>query len=225
MSTSLEAPPESSSGRRRLQLLVVVGLIVALVVGFTWASHQRRDDEWSHGGDKVKVGARIEVTDAAGFGDALDAAGGTRNGAIVGVQQGFVVNVTWTGPREAGGYYQFVLLDDRVAPARPVRPGSGSAGGERVTLGWDGRYEVLHQRYPWLAATAARQLPDGSSTDSTEALGVPAKDRGSATLAFYDLEDANPVTDPAHDLELAMFLVDSGGEVRWARKIPLAAAG
>ncbi|MFL6106731.1 MAG: hypothetical protein ACJ72L_07190 [Marmoricola sp.] len=222
MTATVEAPAARSSGRRRMQVLVLLGLVLALLTAVL-VRHERRDHEWRHGGDKVTVEAGIRVTDAAGFGEALAAAGGTRSAAIVDAQQGFVIKVRWNGGPASGGSYQFVLLDHRVSPARPIRAATGAAPGRGITLGWDGRYEALSQHYAWLAGTEERRLSDGSYADTAEAVGVPARKRGRAMVAFYNVKNANAVTDPARDLELAMFFVDSDGEVRWARAIPLGA--
>ncbi|MFL6174539.1 MAG: hypothetical protein ACJ716_16745 [Marmoricola sp.] len=222
MTTLLDAPPRPGTRRKRRWLLVGV-LLLALVAAALLFKHQRREHEWSHGGDAVEVQAQILATSGAGFGDALEEAGGDRDGAIVDAQQGFVIKVRWNGSPASGGSYQFVLLDHRVSPARPIRAATGAAPGRGVTLGWDGRYEALSQHYSWLAGTAERRLSDGSYADTAESVGVPARKRGTAMVAFYNVKNANAVTDPARDLKLAMFFVDSDGAVRWARAIPLGA--
>jgi len=201
--------------------MLVVALVAAVVLAVVWIDHRGRENEWRHGGDAVTVHSQIQGTDAAGFGDALAAAGGDRDAAVVGAQQGFVLKVTWSGTPKSGGYYQFVLLDGRVSPARPVRAATGWSDGRAVGPNWAGAYESLHEHYSWLARTASQKQPDGSFAGDIDALGVPAKPRGSATLAYWIDKDAVPSTDPAGDLRLAMFFVDSDGEVRWAREIPL----
>jgi hypothetical protein len=221
MTTLTAAPPGVSSGRKRPLGLLAAVLVLVLVAAFFWVRHERRNDEWRHGGDDVTVQAQIQATDAAGFGDALAAAGGDRDGAVVDAEQGLVVRVTWTGTPGADGYYQFVLLDNRVSPAHLVRAASASAGGKGFGPNWAGAYDELHKHYSWLAGTASKQRPDGSFSDDTDALGVPAKHHGSAALAYWFGKPSIPTTDPPHDLRLAMFYVDADGEVRWAREIPL----
>lgn len=221
MATLTAAPPGATSGRKRLLGVLAALLVLVLIAAFVWFRHDRRADEWRHGGDDVTVQAKIQATDAAGFGDAFAAAGGERDGAVVDAEQGFAVKVTWTGTPNADGYYQFVLLDDRVSPAQMIRAASASADGKGVGPNWAGAYEQLHRHYAWLAGTASKQLPDGSSSDDTNALGVPAKRQGSAALAYWFDKPSIPTADPTRDLKLAMFYVDSDGAVRWARDIPL----
>ncbi|RNL79592.1 hypothetical protein [Nocardioides marmorisolisilvae] len=206
-------------------MLLASLLVVVLVAGAFWIKHERRADEWRHGGDDVTVQARIEATDAARFGDALATAGGDRNDAIVDAEQGFVIRVRWTGSPAVDGSYQFVLLDNRVSPSQMIRAASASVGGKGFGANWAGAYEELHRHYAWLAGTAAKQLPDGSYTEDTNALGVPAQNQGAATLAYWITKPTMPTTNPAHDLKLAMFFVDSDGEVRWARDIPMEPLG
>jgi hypothetical protein len=225
MTATLPTSSAEGTGGDRARMLVIGGLVLVVM---TWAAvalrHHQRDDEWRHGGDQVKVHAAITATDSAGFGAALEAAGGSSDDAIFDALQGFVVTADWAGTPKSGGTYQFVLLDARVAPAQPVRASAAWADGEGTGPNGAGAYDELHEHYSWLAGMAQTRLPDGSYTGDTDALGVPAKSTGSATLAYWFDNDANPTTDPARDFRLAMFFVDSDGEVRWARKIPLAPA-
>lgn len=201
-------------------LVLFVGIWVVLGI-----RHHHRTNEWAHGGDPVKIQGSITATDAAGFGPALAAAGGSADGAIIDAQQGFVVTVHWSGTPSSGGYYQFILLDTGVSPARAVRASTGWEDGKAVGPNWAGAYEVLPHHYAWATGLAENVLADGLVTDEARALGVPARRTGSATLGFWTDKNAASSTDPVHEFVLAMVFVDSDGEVRWARRIPLTAAG
>jgi hypothetical protein len=207
--------------RRRVNVTRVVLVAALLVVVIAvWVRDDRRDQEWLHGGDQVSVRARIDSANAAGLGDVLAAAGVPREPGPVGARQIFVLQVAWTGSVEAGGRYQFILLDDRVTPSRPVR-GYGSWGqGKGTGPNWAGAYEALAEHYSWLAGTASRQTASGWTNDS-EALDLSATPTGEGTLAYWLDEHDLPTTRPARDLALAMVLVDADGEVRWAKRVPL----
>jgi hypothetical protein len=204
---------------RRGFLVVVLGVVAVGVV--TWVQRDQRDDEWAHGGDDVTVRAEIGTASTRTFPDVLVALGGPAGDVSPRTPQSVVAHVTWTGSSSDPGTYAFLLLDDRLAPPRPLRGYGGWWPGDPDGTGphWDGRYEALSEHYPWLARAASTRTGSGSTND-TDALGVPAAQR-EATLAWYFDRSELRTARPVRDLVLAMVSVDADGEVRWARKVPL----
>lgn len=207
--------------RARLALGVAAVLVLAAGTLTLWLRHHDRDQEWAHGGDRVSAHAQIEATGVAQFGDALAAAGVPREPGMSQARQMFVVRVSWSGTPAGGGDYQFILLDDRLQPAKPIHAygvwGQGMATGPN----WASAYDTLAERYPWLARTASQGNASEGWTNDTEALGLPATPTGEGTLAFWLGKGELPTTQPDRHLVLAMAFVDADGEVRWARKVPL----
>lgn len=216
--------PTPRAGRARLLLAgAVAAVVLALVVGaLAWRDH-RRDQEWAHGGDDVMVAAQVRAVTRADFPDALAVAGVRREPAPPNARQAFVVQVSWSGTPEPGGSYLFVLLDDRPSPPKPLGSSAswGSAGGSGPA--WAGSFEELSEHYPWLARTAARHNPDGTYTDTTEGLLLPATAQGEGVLSFYLPRPELTTARPGDDLVLTMARTDDDGEVRWARRVPLSA--
>lgn len=211
---------------RRVVLLVVLGLVAVGVV--TWVQRAQRAGEWQHGGDDVTVDAAVTTPSAQDFPTVLAQLGGPADEAAPGGAQPVVAHVSWDGTPSSGGTYAFVLLDGRVAPPAPLHGYGGwwrgdPAGAQGTGPHWDGRYDVLGEHYGWLAGT--RSVRTGAGwTDRAEALGVPATEKGEATLAYFLDRNDLPVGSPAHELRLALVFVDEDGEVRWARRVPLHAA-
>ncbi len=204
---------------RRVILLLVLGLVAVGAVA--WVQRASRADEWEHGGDGVTVQAEIATASAQDFPAVLAAHGGPADQVPARTPQSVVAHVTWQGA-PTSGTYAFVLLDGRLSPPAPLRGYGGwwPADPEGTGPHWDGRYEELSAHYPWLAGTASKRTGSGWRND-TDALGVPATEQGSATLAYY-LDRADlPAERPAEELVLAMVLVGEDGEVRWARQVPL----
>lgn len=183
-------------GSSRTRLVLAIAVVAVVVVGVVaWQRHQR-NDEWQHGGDAVAARATFE--------DAKP----------------WVLKATWTGSPDTDGTYQFILLDDRVTPARPIHAEGvqTASGGEGSN--WAGAYNVLPDHYPWLAGVAPERSENGW-TDSAEALSADAAKTGTATLRFRPAPDDLSTERPEDDLILAMVFVDADGEVRWARQVPL----
>lgn len=211
--------------RRLLQIglvLVVVAVVVVAVVVVVWLRDRQRDDEWAHGGDGVDITARIQATTPRDYPDALRAVGVPPEPAYPRVGQVFVVEVSWSGAPSSGGY-AFVLLDGRLSPAEPLGASGSWEGpdGEGEGAHWNGSYEALSEHYPWLAGTASVRNADGSYSMDHQALSLPPGAEGGGVLSFFLPKDGIATSHPDQDLVLAMVHIDDGGEVRWARKVPL----
>lgn len=207
----------------RLAAVVVALTLIAVVLGIKLYRDHRRDQEWRHGGDAVRISASVAtVSGDEEFKSALTRAGGDPEHFLTGAKQGIVVTVTWDGPPQPrDGRFQFVLLDARVHPPQPISPTGGSS--------WSSAYNVLAERYRWLAGTAPQLRTDGSYVDLSEALDVTASPSGRAVFAFAMNRHQVPVTDPSTELIVGMFLVeadrDVDDQVRWAKQVPLGQAG
>lgn len=212
-----EATGASRDVRRRL-LVVALVVVVAVAVAIVWLRDHRRDEEWAHGGDGVDVTAQVQAASRSDYPDVMEAAGVPGEYPQPGAVEAFVVQVSWDAPDDDGSY-AFVLLDDRLSPAKPLGA-SGSWGKGGGGPHWSGNYEALSEHYPWLAGTAAGRTPSGGFTSDNDALGLYPS-AGEGVLSFYLPADSITTSHPEDDLVLAMVHTDDDGEVRWARKVSL----
>ncbi|MDG4796686.1 hypothetical protein [Micromonospora sp. WMMD1082] len=210
-------------GRHGARLRWVVALVsVTVAVLATVDRFVEREREWAGGGDQVAVTveARLPEPDqvpataaALGWPDAENQVRGDPE------NQSVVLRLRWSGPSRVGRY-QVILLDGRDTPARVVRPYAGwdAAGG--TGYNWAGTYEVLAERYSWLAGTASRVTPDGSVTAPPDAgaVGTRALGDGSLVAVFRLGPRALPLDDPSR-LVVAFCYVDPDGDVRWAKQV------
>ncbi len=186
-------------------LVVVAGVTVHLV-------DRARDHEWAHGGDALSVEVELRLVDAAAFGETALALGARpdQNLSLPPEFQAIVARVTWTGSPVEGGSFQFVALDARPIPPRPLNGGGGWHSTGQTGSHWASAYEPLSVRYDWLAGTA--------DTPLTAAVDVPATRAGQATVYFYAQPEGRRLGG-REDVIIALFYVDPDGEVRWARRI------
>jgi hypothetical protein len=204
--------------RRGLVLVVLAGLIG--VGALALVQRHQRAEEWADGADAVDARAEVVTATPAQLPEALARFGVDGELGVSRTPQAVVAHVTWDGTPSSGGTYEFVLLDDRLSPPRPLRAYGGWGSDGPTGSGWDGRFDVLGEHYPWLAGTTPVRTGAGWA-DRAEAIGVPATGTGEATLAFHLDRDDLPTGDAAGDLVLAMVFVHEDGDVRWARQIPL----
>ncbi|WBB54094.1 hypothetical protein [Verrucosispora sp. WMMD573] len=212
-------------GRHGARLRWVVALVsVTVAVLATVDRYVDREREWTRGGDQVTVTVEAvlpepdQVAGAAvdfGWPEPVDNVIGTTD------RQSVVLRLRWSGPHRKG-HYQVILLDGRVAPARVVQPYAGWDADGDTGSNWAGAYDVLAERYGWLADTAAREEPDGTFTTppNVGAVGTRATADGGLVAVFRLLPDALPMTDPSR-LVVAFCYVDPDGDVRWAKRIPV----
>ena len=85
--------------------------------------------------------------------------------------------------------------------------------------GWDGRLDVLPDRYPWLFALRPEDRGDGFEI-SPSAI-IVAADQTSATVVAL-IPDGTGIT--ADDLLIAMVLVGPDDQIYWATPVPVTAA-
>ncbi|GIJ77469.1 hypothetical protein SAMN05443287_11285 [Micromonospora phaseoli] len=212
-------------GRHGARLRWVVALVAATVAVLATVDRFReREREWRSGGDAVTVTVEALLPEPDQVSD-LAAAHGSRNAGktVVGDpdDQSVLLRLHWSGPSQQGSY-QVILLDNRDLPARVLRPivGWDATGG--TGFNWASSYEVLAERYDWLAGAAARPWSSDSlrTPDNLGAVGTRAVADGNLVALFRMGVGAAPLTDPSH-LVVAFCYVEADGEVRWAKQVPV----
>ena len=204
--------------RRWILALTGVALVAVLVTGV--GLKVRRDHEWAHGGDSLRATAKIEVATADTFPATVAALGGPSDAQFALARaSSVVVRVSWNGPTRTGDSYQLLVLDRRVTPPRPLPVHQGWNARGSTGSHWSGSYEVLAERYDWLARTASVQVQPGTWTSNTMAIDAPADARGQLIGTFVADEGQLPFDDPSSQVLVALFLVDKDGDVRWAKRI------
>lgn len=194
---------------------MIAGVSAVVVAALVFSVlHLRRDNEWAHGGDDVRVTVDTEVASQSTFAATIERLGAPADRSTMRVTAGqvVVVRVSWTGASGTGSF-QVVALDNRVTPPRLLPADGGWASDGETGSNWAGAYEVLADKYDWLAdaATPARD---------TAAVGAPATAAGSVTAWFRPTsENALPFQDADRDIVVALIKVDDSGDVRWARQI------
>ncbi|NLU77598.1 hypothetical protein HCA58_04145 [Micromonospora sp. HNM0581] len=212
-------------GRHGARLRWVVALVsVTIAVLATVDRYVDREREWAHGGDQVAVTVEAVLPEPDQVADSVVAFGWPEPvDSVIGDpdRQSVVLRLRWSGPTRKG-HYQVILLDSRMEPARVVQPYSGwdAAGG--TGFNWAGAYDVLADRYPWLADTATREEPDGTfgTPGNVGAVGTRATADGSLIAVFRLVPGAVPLTDPSR-LAVAFCYVAPDGDVRWAKRVPV----
>ncbi|WP_433529065.1 hypothetical protein ACQPYA_22435 [Micromonospora sp. CA-263727] len=206
-------------GRHGARLRWVVALVsVTVAVLATVHRFVDREREWDRGGDTlaVTVEARLPEPDqvpaaaaALGWPDAANQVRGDTD------SQSAVLRLRWSGPSRPGRYH-IVLLDSRNTPPRVIRPYGGWDAAGATGRSWAGAYEVLSERYGWLAGAAAE------TADPADLGGLPTRALGDGSLvAVFRLgREAALLTDPAR-LLVAFCYVDPDGDVRWAKQVPV----
>ncbi|WBB91731.1 hypothetical protein [Verrucosispora sp. WMMC514] len=212
-------------GRHGARLRWVVALVsVTVAVLATVHRYIDREREWADGGDTLAVTVQASLPEPDGVADAVVAFGWPEPADnVIGDRgrQSVVLRLRWSGPPRKG-HYQVILLDSRVEPARVVQPYAGWDADGGTGSNWAGAYDVLADRYPWLADTATREEPEGTFTTAPNvgAVGTRATADGSLIAVFRLVPGALPLTDPSR-LAVAFCYVDPDGDVRWAKRVPV----
>ncbi|WFE47385.1 hypothetical protein [Verrucosispora sp. WMMD1129] len=212
-------------GRHGARLRWVVALVsVTIAVLATVDRYVDREREWARGGDQVAVTVEAVLPEPDQVADAVVAFGWPKPADnVVGDpdRRSVVLRLRWSGPPRKG-HYQVILLDGRVEPARVVQPYAGWDADGDTGSNWAGAYDVLAERYAWLADTATREDPEGTFTTPPHvgAVGTRATADGSLIAVFRLLPGALPLTDPSR-LVVAFCYVDPDGDVRWAKRVPV----
>jgi hypothetical protein len=125
-----------------------------------------------------------------------------------------VARLTWTRQNlPSVAEYNIVVLDPSEQDASVDVQTEGAGG--RVAIGWDGRFQVLSERYPFLAATRDVQV-SGGFTDATGISFRPTFDAPMWIIARFPRNSAIEVAKPGASPIVAAFLTGTDQKVWWA---------
>ncbi|HST49102.1 hypothetical protein [Jatrophihabitans sp.] len=135
--------------------------------------------------------------------------------------QQVVGQLTFSTPPNAptdGQYALFVIERARNKPVDALY-GAGPAGTD-VMQGWDGRYDKVAAKYPWLHMLASVRTPDGLSfTNSGMAVMFPPNTVGPVTFTAVLSQESLPITDPLRQLTVALVFIGANDHIYWATKL------
>lgn len=199
-----------------LAVLVASGLILNSVIA-------SRRDRAPYGADAVHASVRLQMVTPGQAQAAVDRLAGTgRLTAPIGPadQQQVVGQLTFHTPRNAppGGQYALFVIDGRLGKPVPAIFATGPAGTE-VNQGWDGRYNKVAAKYPWLHMLAAVPVPGLGYTDPGMSVSFAPTTAGPITFAALLDPDSLPVTDPAQQLTVALVFIGANDHIYWATKV------
>lgn len=196
--------------------------IVCILVALGLVGQAHRDEARTPADhDELSVTKEVRLSDAAGLPDAVGALGGPvdKPPPLPGPDQALVVRVHWSGPDRGDGWYQLMVLDNRVEPARalPVLVGWNERG--EPGNYWTGGYDALAARYEWLTGVTPTPDPSNDTTSRPRAVGTRATAEGGIGAVFLLDEQTPPFTDPDREVLVVLFYVDGSGQVRWAKNV------
>lgn len=130
-----------------------------------------------------------------------------------------VGQLTFRTPANApkGGQYALFIIDRGLGEPVPAVYAIGPSG-TRVAQGWDGRYNKVAAKYPWLHMLASKRAPDGF-TDPGMAVDFAPDTPGPVTFAAVLDRGSLPVTDPAQQLTVALVFIGAHDHIYWATKL------
>jgi hypothetical protein len=130
-----------------------------------------------------------------------------------------VGQLTFRTPPNApqGGQYALFIIDRAMGEPVPAIYAIGPIG-THVAQGWDGRYNEVAAKYPWLHMLASKRVPDGF-TDPGMAVDFAPNTPGPVTFAAVLDRASLPVTDPSQQLTVALVFLGANGHIYWATKL------
>jgi hypothetical protein len=135
--------------------------------------------------------------------------------------QQVVGQLTFRTPDNAptGGQYALFIIDR--AQGKPVASVYAIGPiGTNVAQGWDGRFNEVAAKYPWLHMLASTRTPDGLEfTDPGMAVVFAPNTSGPVTFIATLDEVSLPVIDPAQQLTVALVFIGENGHIHWATKL------
>jgi hypothetical protein len=136
-------------------------------------------------------------------------------------QQLLVGQLTFRTPQNAPKRGQYALFIIDRALNEPVSEVSATGPvGTQVAQGWDGRYDKVAAKYPWLQMLASTRAPDGSGfTSPGTAVDFAPDTPGPVTFTAALDPASQPVTDPAQQLTVALVFIGANDHIYWATKL------
>lgn len=124
-------------------------------------------------------------------------------------------------PRNApqDGQYALFIIDRAQGKPVPAVYATGPIGTD-VAQGWDGRYDEVAAKYPWLHMLASIPAPDGSGfTDPGMAVNFAPNTSGPVTFTAVLDPSSLPITDPSQQLTVALVFIGANDHIYWATKL------
>lgn len=225
------AGPTGSTQWSRARTLVTLAVVAALVVsGLALRSVLvARANRPPYPADAVHASVRMELVAPEQAQAAADRLAGPGRLIVpfvesVGgrpVQQQVVGQLTFRTPANApsGGQYALFVIDRRQGRSVTAMYGTGPVG-TNVGQGWDGRFNKVAAKYPWLQMLADVRTPDGSGfTNSGMSVDFAPDTAGPVTFVALLDADSLPITDPAQQLTVALVFIGANDHVYWATKL------
>ena len=130
-----------------------------------------------------------------------------------------VGQLTFRTPPNApqGGQYALFVIDRAMGEPVPAIYATGPIG-THVAQGWDGRYNDVAAKYPWLRMLASKRVPEGF-TDHGMAVDFAPNTPGPVTFVAVLDPVSLPVTNPAQQLTVALVFLGANGHIYWATKL------
>ncbi|MEO7260670.1 MAG: hypothetical protein ABI047_05355 [Jatrophihabitantaceae bacterium] len=136
-------------------------------------------------------------------------------------QQQVVGQLTFHTPDNAprDGQYALFIIDRAQGEPAPAVYATGPIG-TNVAQGWDGGYDEVAAKYPWLHMLASTRTPDGSGfTHSGMAVAFAPNAAGPVTFTAVLDPESLPVTDPLQQLTVALVFIGANDHIYWATKL------
>jgi hypothetical protein len=135
--------------------------------------------------------------------------------------QQVVGQLTFRTPHNApqGGQYALFIIDRAQGEPVSALYATGPVG-TNVGQGWDGRFNKVAAKYPWLHMLASKPAPDGLGfTDSGMAVMFAPNTPGPVTFTAVLDGLSLPVTDPSRQLTVALVFIGANDHIYWATKL------
>jgi hypothetical protein len=136
-------------------------------------------------------------------------------------QQQVVGQLTFRTPHNApgGGQYALFIIDRALGQPVSAVYATGPVGTD-VTQGWDGKYDEVAAKYPWLHMLASTPTADGSGF-TNPGMAVSFAPNTPSPVTFTAVLDPRslPVTDPSRQLTVALAFIGANGHIHWATKL------
>jgi hypothetical protein len=135
--------------------------------------------------------------------------------------QQVVGQLTFRTPPDAphDGQYALFVIDraqNKVVPSVVAIDPAGTQVGQS----WDGRFDKVGAKYPWLRMLASIRLPDGSGfTAPGSAVSFPPHTPEPITFVATLDAVSLPITDPSQQLTVALAFIGGNDRVYWATKL------
>jgi hypothetical protein len=215
-------PVRRSAGLAILAVLVVSALALSGVIAF-------RHNRAPYTAAAVAASVRMDMVAPGRAQAAVDrlAGPGRLSAPVVGPVEGeatpqqVVGQLTLRTPHNAphGGQYALFIIDRARSESVTAVYATGPTG-TNVAQGWDGKYDEVAAKYPWLHMLASRQTPDGSGfTHPGMAVSFPPDTAGPVTFTAVLDPASLPVTDPSRQLTVALVFIGANGHIYWATKL------